>query len=456
VNGWKEFPGIFELEWTTDSCVPTGLATYVILIWMNISTLAPIRSFCYEFFVVQHIITFFGFIVAIMMHLPSTALYSRVYIYIPIGFYLFDRIVRFLIYTYNNLRVSRASLTALDGECTKIVLRNPRIKTWRAGAHVLISFPALGFGQNHPATIASTPESHDGQIVLMLKSHKGFTRRMLAKANESTSSLLTQGSGKPQAADSMTRTYAALVDGPYGGQHEDFAAFDSVCLIAGSTGITFILPILLNLAQRAEMTGGKLPVRRVHLIWCIKEFTHANWILTELSSAFLRLRRAGIENEVSFYVTCADAFTTSGGYKECGCQCDKSLGPCCCINPADIEAERSILKSLTGDIVNSNASTSCCSEKGKAPMVETDALDDASSPSPARTKAAAYSGRPDTKEIIATLMDQANGETGVAVCGPLGMSVDVRNAVASLSDERACYKGSGAEGVYLHVEGFSQ
>ena len=456
-RGWSEFPGIFELEWTTDSCVPTGLATYVILIWMNISTFAPIRNFCYEFFVIQHIVTFFGFIIAIMIHLPSTALYSRVYIYIPIGFYLFDRLVRFLIYTYNNLRVSRASLTALDGEATKIVLRNPRIKTWRAGAHVLISFPALGFGQNHPATIASTPESHDGQIVLILKSQKGFTRRMLTHANESTTSLLTQGSGKPQGSDSMTRTYAALVDGPYGGQHADFAAFDSVCLVAGSTGITFILPILLNLAYRAEMTAGKLPVRRVHLVWCIKEFIHAKWILSELSSAFLRLRRAGIESEVSFYVTCADSFTTSGGYKECGCQCDKSLGPCCCINPEDIEAERAILGPLTGEInVNSNISTSCCNEKGKAPLVETDALNDESSPSPARTKAAAYSGRPDTKEIIATLMDQANGETGVAVCGPLGMSVDVRNAVASLSDERACYKGSGAEGVYLHVEGFSQ
>ena len=103
------------LEYSTDSCIPTGWAVYAILIWMNISTVAPIRNFSYEFFVVQHIITFFGFIIAVMMHLPNTALYSRVYIYIPIGLYLLDGIIRSTRYTWNNARPGRATLTVLEG-----------------------------------------------------------------------------------------------------------------------------------------------------------------------------------------------------------------------------------------------------------------------------------------------------------------------------------------------------
>jgi ferric-chelate reductase len=37
---------------------------------MNVSTIAPIRNWRYEIFVVQHLITFFGFIIAVMLHIP--------------------------------------------------------------------------------------------------------------------------------------------------------------------------------------------------------------------------------------------------------------------------------------------------------------------------------------------------------------------------------------------------
>jgi ferric-chelate reductase len=48
-------------------------------------------------------------------------------------------------------------------------------------------------------------------------------------------------------------------------------------------------------------------------------------------------------------------------------------------------------------------------------------------------------------------MAQAEGETGVAVCGPLGLSTAVRMTVASLTGR----KTTDVHGIYLHVEGFS-
>lgn len=449
-DGWSKFSGIFNLEWTTDSCVPTGLATYVLLIWLNISTYAPIRNLCYEFFVVQHIVTFMGFIIALFFHLPSTAYYSRVYAYIPVALYLVDRLVRTARYAYTNYKASRATLTAMDG-ATRIQLKNPRIKSWIPGAHVLVSFPKLGFGQNHPATIASTPESHDGDLVLILKSQKGFTRTLLAKASESTTGLIASEETKADSRrhEPSQQTFSALVDGPYGGQHADFAAFDSVCLIAGSTGITFILPILLDIAHRAEKTRGKLPLRRVHIIWCVKELGHAKWVHRELATAFRKLRTWGIESEMSFFVTCADQYTTSGDAKDCPCDCDKSLGPCCCINPEDIEREKEIVGPLLGGDVAKGAEPA-----KRAADVREMAVESEDTPSPSSTRAVVYSGRPRSMEIIESLLNQAKGETGIAVCGPLGMSTSVRNAVVDLSDRRAVHKGTGAQGVYLHIEGF--
>jgi hypothetical protein len=57
------------------SWLTVGFAAWSILLWINISTLAPFRNWHYEFFVIQHLITFFGFIIAIMIHIP--VFYSR-------------------------------------------------------------------------------------------------------------------------------------------------------------------------------------------------------------------------------------------------------------------------------------------------------------------------------------------------------------------------------------------
>lgn len=270
----------------------------------------------------------------------------------------------------------------------------------------------------------------------------------MTHANDSSTALLTTEDAGAQ------KTHRVLVDGAYGGKQPDFSAFDSVCLIAGSTGVTFTLPILLDLAERAERTQGRLPIRRLHVVWCLKQPSHARWVQTEQASAFATLRKCGIETEMSFYITCADGFTTKGEEKECPCACDKSLGPCCCVNPeGDEEEALDIVGPLTGE--TSAASSAQLNEK-KDSTIQTSAtpVDSEATPSPTTTKAVVNSGRPDLPDLVEKLLQGANGESAFAVCGPLGLSSGVRNAVASASDRRAVHKGTGAQGVFLHVEGF--
>ena len=52
------------------------------------------------------------------------------------------------------------------------------------------------------------------------------------------------------------------------------------------------------------------------------------------------------------------------------------------------------------------------------------------------------------------MLEEAEGESAVIVCGPQGLQDDVRESVVALSDERAVHKGTGAQGIYLHIEGF--
>jgi NAD(P)H-flavin reductase len=69
------------------------------------------------------------------------------------------------------------------------------------------------------------------------------------------------------------------------------------------------------------------------------------------------------------------------------------------------------------------------------------------------SKSILYSyGRPDIASFIRRPVEITGGETSIAVCGGKSLVATVRNSVASLSDERAVHKGSGAQGIYLHVE----
>ena len=393
-HGWAQYPGIFHLEWTTDECIPTGLAAFILLVWVNFSTVAPIRNFYYELFVVQHILTWFGFVIAIMYHLPTTALGTRVYIWIPIALYLADRLLRTARYIYINLRSTKAELTRLSGGATRVQIHKPRIKSWTPGSHVLISIPSLAFGQSHPATIVSSPQSHAGDIVLLLKSHSSFTKRLLAA-----------GSSLDEAKEVSETEHSrrVLIDGPYGGKQADFSAFDSVLLIAGSTGVTFILSLLHGLCSAAKEADGKMPLKRVHVVWAVKELVCLDWALKDMETALQELKGLGPEAVVSFYVSNDDtaepsplgALTTTPTYTELASTGKETFSP--------------------GNAANHTIQL----------------------------------GRPPIESILDGTLQQSNASLGVTICGPLAMSVRVRKAVS------AAVSTNLKRDLYLHVEGFA-
>ncbi len=411
---WNKF-GVRSMEWSTDSCVPTGFAAFGLLLWMNLSTLAPFRNFSYEFFVIQHLLTFFGFIIAIMYHLPTTALETRTYIWIPIGLYLFDRLVRTVRSVWNNSSGSRATVVSCGGEVTKIRVRGSRLRKWRPGSFVLLSIPQYGVIQSHPASIVSTPGSHDGDLVFLLRAHKGFTKNLLSAASNVSKTSLSSSfdNEKPKVPEESHR---AFIDGPYGGTQGDFGAFDTALLVAGSTGITFVLSILLDLSVR--LGNQKLPLRRLELVWAVKKQVHATWLSDELQVALTRLEAAGIETSFRVFVTCDDRITDSvHGSTRPGCQCELSDGQsCCCADHEHTPGRDNALQAHRNEL-----SIPCTS-------IESD--------------------RPNVDVLVSDLLAQAQGEIGVAVCGPLDLSTGVRRTVAKSIK-------AGMHGIYLHVEGFS-
>jgi ferric-chelate reductase len=407
---------------------------------MNLSTLAPIRNFWYEFFIIQHILTFFGFIICIMLHLPPTAIYSRVYIWIPIGLYILDRLIRTSRYAWINIRPGRATLVREHGGVTKIIVKNRQIKKWTPGSFVLLSLPRFGIMQSHPATISyipSSPSSHEGVLVFILSAHHGFTTRVFAGASTaSLSSMDSQKAAEAEPAAKKSSTHLALIDGPYGGTHLDFASFNTVILIAGSTGVTFTLPVLMDISSRAQRT--KLPIREVVFVWAVKTAGCKNWIANELRQAEEELVVAGVGLSLRIHVTADEGFVEESegdGSGSQGCQCE---GECSCISNSSPPASSS----------ENNEKTKIRErEEKKIESITHQKQDKSPSIYQSRTpNTTIQAGRPNIHAILAELQSRATGEMGVAVCGPVGLAASTRRSVASLQGKQ--------RGIYLHAESF--
>ena len=431
--GWNQY-GLVQLEWSTDTCPPTGIAAYALLLWINLSTLAPLRHMSYEFFVLQHLITFWGFIIAVMFHLPSTALYSRVYIYIGIGLWFLDRLIRSARYVYRNYHPGRATLTAMEGDVTRVRVRVKQLSHWTPGSHIFLSIPRLGIGQSHPATIASIPSTHNNDLIFILKAHKGFTKRIMTSANSSLISLETLTTEQVPS-----KQFVAMIDGPYGGSHPDFAAFQTVLLISGSTGVTFTLPILLDIAHRG--CSQKLPVRRLDFVWAVKQTSWVSWISDDLQSAFHDIQKAGIHVTINIFVTCDETVTDSSNIvPKRECHCDKSHAECCCNqlrDYGDVKERNLETVETTPNITSASPPANELMPDGRQGKMH-DTI-----------PYALRSGRPSFEPILRSLVEESGSRVGVAVCGPIGLSTDVRRTATKVGLEWA-----GRKAITLHAESF--
>ncbi|KAJ5683846.1 uncharacterized protein N7477_000191 [Penicillium maclennaniae] len=215
-SGWSRFPGLQSLEWATDEAFCSEVATYVILIWMNISTVAPLRH-------LSILLLIFGLIIAIAKHIPGSAQYARVYIFVAVALYLVERLVYFIRFVFNNAGSSKVTVEPLEGGVTKVHVSCRHVKTWAPGSHVMIGIPRL----------------------------QAFHKRIYDAGRASPSKPSSDAPEQGNQHHNRLTNYIALVNGPYGASHAEYAYFDTIILIAGATGITFVMSILLDIAHRA-------------------------------------------------------------------------------------------------------------------------------------------------------------------------------------------------------------
>ncbi|WWC93364.1 hypothetical protein V866_000198 [Kwoniella sp. B9012] len=230
-----------------------GILSYFALVLIVITSLPWVRKACHGVFEICHFIGLVGMILGLALHVPEAVPFC-----IAAG-----AIYAISIFcSITKTRVAHAELQALPGAGTTVITL-PALRTgWRAGQHVRIRVPALGFRkafESHPFTIASAPNG-DG-LVLMCKRAGDWTNSLYELAQRS--------SDLEDRAEGGRNNATIIVEGPYGGLGNTLApSFSSVVLVAGGSGITQSLSLAQDLVRRAPT--GVVRARTIDLIWMVR------------------------------------------------------------------------------------------------------------------------------------------------------------------------------------------
>ncbi|KAG9185884.1 hypothetical protein G6011_07215 [Alternaria panax] len=323
-SAWAPYDYIgYQLK--NNKIVWKGLAAWCTLAWIVFSSMTPIRGWNYEIFVIQHIVSFAVFLAFVYIHTPIE---MNGYVWTAVAIFLLDRALRALRLLYintslfhpslkkqgqvNSLWACKAEFTPLPHNTTRIVIPNPPI-SWNPGQHVHLSCHSVVPLQSHPFTVASIPE--DGRMEFYVKAEKGGTKRFFQHAEKS---------GGFSGTPAESRTVA--IEGPYG-TLRPLRQFDSVVLLAGSTGGTFTLPLLRDLLQgwkensrsnTCKTSLFKTPTgaatRHVRFVWIVKSRGQLSWFSEQLSSVCTEFRTLqdtlrDIKLKMTVYITCDESFT---------------------------------------------------------------------------------------------------------------------------------------------------
>jgi len=285
----------------------TGIACLVPLGWLCIASLPILRNIAYEIFAILHIPVSMVFVGLLFWHC-NNYLTSWSYLWATVAIWVLSYFMR--IFNLNWMKPWRnawligdeAAVTLMAENAIKITV--PTQMTWRPGQFVYLRMPGISIFENHPFTISSLCSedfpSEYGDLYrdcsLVFRPFGGFTRKVLETAIEK----------------GPFKTYRAYLDGPYGGMQRELAAFDTVILFAGGSGITAVVSQLLNLIKR--MRDGKAVTKKIEVVWALKRLEAMDWFREEL-----RICREHAPPDTvtcQFYVTASKRQSTKFGMSE--------------------------------------------------------------------------------------------------------------------------------------------
>ncbi|OXG36687.1 ferric-chelate reductase [Cryptococcus neoformans Ze90-1] len=290
-----------------------GILAYALMGMVVITSLRPIRRKCYQLFWMAHIMFFVGFFAALSYHTP----YSRPWIWPCVAIYAYDLIVRMLRY-----RIKDATLVPVDKTLTMIHIPDCDAG-WLPTQHVLLRvLSGSGIFESHPFTITNAPSTAFSAsprgIILYAKVAGDWTRKLHALARdvkslevgddleEKESFLANKAQSEggenvdEEGIDHPGKRVQVMIDGPYGGLSMDLGQYESVLLVGGGSGITFILGSIEEALRVREKGRGPA---KVDVAWVVKDLCTIEALAPSLLHLYTLAQRLSLILTYNLYLT---------------------------------------------------------------------------------------------------------------------------------------------------------
>ncbi|KAL1598150.1 hypothetical protein SLS59_007160 [Nothophoma quercina] len=443
------------LNWIRQLYMIWGLVAMILLTLLVIlSTPWGIRMTGYEAFRKLHYVLAMVYIGACWGHWEQL----KVFLIPGLVVWIIDRAIRlgrtallhynFLPSGHMGFRAALADITffrdEVNGDVVRLDFDHPQ-DAWSVGQHFYLMFPESSIWQAHPFTPLSLPvfgadTQHHSYI---FRAKKGETRKIA----ELSAKRAARASDPQEANEGLmgNARLSVVLQGPYGEQTMgDLASDSNVLCIAGGTGITYVLPVLLDIASRPQNRDRKLS-----LVWVIRHRSDIDWVAPELQVLKRKCRnlRAGIH----IYVTRAaedhyhepNVPTTAEKVTESGCAtggtsacCSpEAIGSCCEPKPEEIRVQAKSCCGGTKEIQTiSNTSDSSAASVSSALSVH--------GVSKSELNLDHIQARPDLRLMVVDFVaSTVRGRTDVFASGPGGMISDLRTIIAAVNKGGEVWKG---------------
>ena len=303
---------------------------------------------------------------------------------------------------------SRASTTLfadpVNGDVVRLDFVHPH-DPWSIGQHFYLCFPQESIWQSHPFTPLNLPvydeKSGGVQHSYIFRAKQGETKKI--------AQMVTAAKNQSEGRDVMT---SVVLTGPYG---EDITANltqdVNILCIAGGTGRTYVLPVLLNLATHPRSRD-----RKVTLVWAVRQKSDILWVEPEL----LRVRQLAKSIDLSIRIFVTREAERQVNHEKIAGSMSKSTG-----EPV-VESQNT---SDASSIASTSAAFPCC-----GPPIDSFAIQKTAIPAVNPHEEPEHR-HPDLGRLVNDfIQDTVRGRTVVYASGPGGMISDLRSIVAECND----------------------
>ena len=179
----------------------------------------------------------------------------------------------------------------MPGKTIRLAVLTPDRRSWAPGQHFILCIPSINKFTSHPFTAGSVCDQQSSNpagrlLIFFIRAKAGWTKKLwdTVVALSVRDKFHCDGDAPPQGTHPPSRgvLFRIFVDGPFGSvARTDWIEYSSVLLVAGGSGVSFTLSVLVYLClcmsgRDSRYLGGTSKpfsvVSKVRFVWLAREF----------------------------------------------------------------------------------------------------------------------------------------------------------------------------------------